>query len=93
MSAAHTPAIKPDPAFQSLADIVSAMPSPARDADLILALSRAEALGYANGLRARPEPAAIPEHFCRCCGEPCPDGFDCCTDEFPEPGEIRETGR
>lgn len=32
-------------------------------------------------------------HRCKCCGEECPDGRDCCTDEFPEPGEIRETGR
>lgn len=32
-------------------------------------------------------------HYCRCCGEECPSGEDCCTDDFPEPGEIRETGK
>jgi hypothetical protein len=31
-------------------------------------------------------------HYCSCCGEECPDGKDCCSDEFPEPGDIRETG-
>lgn len=32
-------------------------------------------------------------HACSCCGEDCPDGVDCCSDEFPEPGDVRETGR
>lgn len=32
-------------------------------------------------------------HYCTCCGEECPDGVDCCSDDFPEPGDIRETGR
>lgn len=32
-------------------------------------------------------------HVCRCCGEECDDGKDCCSDDFPEPGEMRETGR
>jgi hypothetical protein len=30
---------------------------------------------------------------CSCCGEYMPAGRSfCCTDEFPEPGEMRETG-
>lgn len=32
-------------------------------------------------------------HQCRCCGEECPDGIDCCSDDFPEPGDTREMGR
>jgi Fe-S oxidoreductase len=32
-------------------------------------------------------------HHCRVCGDECPSGGDCCFDEFPEPGDIRETGR
>lgn len=36
--------------------------------------------------------AAAP-HLCRCCGEECVNGVDCCSDDFPEPGDIRETGR
>lgn len=32
-------------------------------------------------------------HVCRCCGEETDTGEDCCSDEFPEPGEMRETGR
>ncbi len=32
-------------------------------------------------------------HHCRVCDEPCIDGNDCCYDDFPEPGDIRETGR
>ncbi len=38
--------------------------------------------------RANEEP-----HQCACCGEECPDGRDCCSDDFPEPADIRETGR
>lgn len=29
-------------------------------------------------------------YHCRCCGEVCEDGADCCTDDFPEPGDLRE---
>jgi len=29
-------------------------------------------------------------HYCACCGDACESGADCCTDEFPEPGELRE---
>jgi hypothetical protein len=32
-------------------------------------------------------------HRCTCCGEECPDGVDCCCDDFPEAGDVRETGR
>lgn len=32
-------------------------------------------------------------HICSCCGEETSTGEDCCSDDFPEPGEIRETGR
>lgn len=32
-------------------------------------------------------------HVCSCCGEECASGHDCCSDDFPEPGDIRETGR
>jgi hypothetical protein len=47
---------------------------------------------------AHEEPALEPDpafdvHYCRNCGEECPDGEDCCTDDFPEPSEIQETGR
>lgn len=31
-----------------------------------------------------------PEHLCGCCGEECPSGEDCCSDDFPEPGDVRE---
>lgn len=41
------------------------------------------ALAKANA----PEPDP---HYCRCCGELCESGVDCCTDEFAEPGELRE---
>lgn len=43
----------------------------------------------AAGFQIR-EPA---DHQCSCCGEDCPDGVDCCSDEFPEPGQMRETGQ
>lgn len=29
-------------------------------------------------------------HTCTCCGEVCESGEDCCTDNFPEPGDLRE---
>lgn len=29
-------------------------------------------------------------HFCRCCGEESVTGEDCCTDDFPEPADLRE---
>lgn len=32
-------------------------------------------------------------YYCTNCGEECEDGSDCCSDEFPEAGEMRETGR
>jgi hypothetical protein len=35
-----------------------------------------------------PEP-----HVCGCCGEQTDTGEDCCSDDFPEPGDVRETGR
>jgi hypothetical protein len=35
----------------------------------------------------------IEPHICSCCGEECPSGVNCCSDEFPEAGDIRETGR
>lgn len=35
----------------------------------------------------------VQPHVCRCCGEETETGEDCCSDDFPEPGDIRETGR
>jgi RecJ-like exonuclease len=35
----------------------------------------------------------VERHQCRCCGEETQTGRDCCSDDFPEPGEMRETGR
>lgn len=32
----------------------------------------------------------VAPHWCRCCGELSPTGRDCCTDDFPEPADIRE---
>lgn len=29
-------------------------------------------------------------HWCRCCGELSATGEDCCTDDFPEPADLRE---
>jgi hypothetical protein len=29
-------------------------------------------------------------HCCRCCGEETETGEDCCTDDFPEPADVRE---
>lgn len=41
--------------------------------------------------RAKEEiDAANALHQCRCCGEPCEDGLDCCSDDFAEPADIRE---
>jgi hypothetical protein len=30
-------------------------------------------------------------YYCRCCGEPTESGEDCCSDDFAEPGEARES--
>jgi hypothetical protein len=37
-----------------------------------------------------PEGNAEPAHYCRCCGEETSTGKDCCSDDFPEPGDLRE---
>lgn len=38
---------------------------------------------------SEPEP-----DICPCCGEDMAPGQEfCCSDDFPEPGDIRETGR
>jgi hypothetical protein len=44
---------------------------------------------YSDVLKEGREPRP-PAHRCSCCGEECPDGRDCCSDDFPEPGDIRE---
>lgn len=41
--------------FGSIAEIVMALPTPVRDADLLIALSRAEAVGFRKGLSAACE--------------------------------------
>ena len=42
--------------------------------------------GYSiEGQLPRTEP-----HYCRCCGEETETDEDCCSDDFPEPGDIRE---
>lgn len=38
-------------------------------------------------------PRAVEPHFRRCRGEETDDGEDCCSDHFPEPVDVRETGR
>jgi hypothetical protein len=44
-------------------------------------------------MRERAADRPAPE-ICTCCGEDMAPGQTfCCTDEFPEPGDIRETGR
>lgn len=56
-----------------------------------------EVIDHAEHPRLRPRkepPAPKPAHHCRTCGEECADGVDCCgSDDFPEPADIRETGR
>lgn len=53
--------------------------------------ARMEELNNADRELHRPERRNV--HRCSCCGEVTANGVDCCTDEFAEPGEIRETGR
>jgi hypothetical protein len=31
-------------------------------------------------------------HFCRCCGEETATSKDCCSDDFLEAADLRETG-
>lgn len=51
-------------------------------------LTDAQADQLRDAYDAGPEP-----YICSCCGEECEDRKDCCSDELPEPGDVRETGR
>lgn len=43
----------------------------------------ADRVAWLNGAARKP-------YYCRCCGERSPSGRDCCSDDFPEPGDVRE---
>jgi hypothetical protein len=47
-------------------------------------------LGDVYGIYGEGHNVTYLPHVCRCCGEDCDNGRDCCTDNFPEPGEVRE---
>lgn len=73
-----------DGRWQSVS-ILSSTASEDRDQAEQLGRVEAAELGVPWFAGARIEP-----HFCRCCGEESSTGKDCCTDDFPEPADVRE---